>query len=78
MDILQIDDGLRLRRYDGAADFALAWYQDGETVRLTDDSDRLYDRKRLYDMYGWLNRSEERRVGKECRIGCRSRWSPYH
>ena len=23
-------------------------------------------------------RSEERRVGKECRIGCRSRWSPYH
>ena len=22
MDILQIDDGLRLRRYDGAADFA--------------------------------------------------------
>ena len=27
----------------------------------------------------WLQaRSEERRVGKECRIGCRSRWSPYH
>ena len=25
-----------------------------------------------------LLRSEERRVGKECRIGCRSRWSPYH
>ena len=25
-----------------------------------------------------LTRSEERRVGKECRIGCRSRWSPYH
>ena len=25
-----------------------------------------------------LRRSEERRVGKECRIGCRSRWSPYH
>ena len=25
-----------------------------------------------------LMRSEERRVGKECRIGCRSRWSPYH
>src|SRR5210317_1653374 len=23
-------------------------------------------------------RSEERRVGKECRIGCRSRWSPSH
>ena len=25
-----------------------------------------------------FRRSEERRVGKECRIGCRSRWSPYH
>ena len=23
-------------------------------------------------------RSEERRVGKECTIQCRSRWSPYH
>ena len=24
------------------------------------------------------DRSEERRVGKECDIPCRSRWSPYH
>ena len=23
-------------------------------------------------------RSEERRVGKECQVRCRSRWSPYH
>ena len=23
-------------------------------------------------------RSEERRVGKECALLCRSRWSPYH
>ena len=34
-----------------------------ELVRLNDITD---------------GRSEERRVGKECRIGCRSRWSPYH
>jgi cytochrome c553 len=27
---------------------------------------------------GVLTRSEERRVGKECRRLCRSRWSPYH
>ena len=26
----------------------------------------------------WADRSEERRVGKECDIPCRSRWSPYH
>ena len=25
-----------------------------------------------------LIRSEERRVGKECFVPCRSRWSPYH
>src|SRR3546814_3677191 len=25
-----------------------------------------------------LNRSEERRVGKECVSTCRSRWSPFH
>jgi hypothetical protein len=25
-----------------------------------------------------VKRSEERRVGKECRRLCRSRWSPYH
>ena len=25
-----------------------------------------------------VSRSEERRVGKECKSQCRSRWSPYH
>ena len=25
-----------------------------------------------------VQRSEERRVGKECHTTCRSRWSPYH
>src|SRR3546814_9642658 len=27
---------------------------------------------------GYMVRSEERRVGKECVSTCRSRWSPYH
>src|SRR3546814_12105393 len=27
---------------------------------------------------GTVERSEERRVGKECVSTCRSRWSPYH
>src|SRR5881409_3871553 len=26
----------------------------------------------------FARRSEERRVGKECSLTCRSRWSPYH
>src|SRR3546814_16582100 len=29
-------------------------------------------------LYGPLERSEERRVGKECVSTCRSRWSSYH
>ena len=30
------------------------------------------------DEFHGVNRSEERRVGKECLRLCRSRWSPYH
>ena len=32
----------------------------------------------MADTPGALQRSEERRVGKECLTQCRSRWSPYH
>src|SRR3546814_13262157 len=32
---------------------------------------------RAHDLLG-VDRSEERRVGKECVSTCRSRWSPYH
>src|SRR3546814_14922483 len=34
--------------------------------------------RRLQDVINGLQRSEERRVGKECVSTCRSRWSPYH
>jgi hypothetical protein len=33
---------------------------------------------RRYLIFDLTVRSEERRVGKECRRLCRSRWSPYH
>jgi uncharacterized protein YfaS (alpha-2-macroglobulin family) len=36
---------------------------------------QLYEEGRSF---AWYQRSEERRVGKECRRLCRSRWSPYH
>ena len=32
----------------------------------------------VYGIIELIKRSEERRVGKECRLLCRSRWSPYH
>src|SRR3546814_11059320 len=48
---------------------------------------RLPERDRLaglrhvvnaHDLHAALQRSEERRVGKECVSPCRSRWSPLH
>ena len=37
------------------------------------------DQVQLYlDGVRQTKRSEERRVGKECELKCRSRWSPYH
>ena len=40
------------------------------------DGNRLTIGTKRWDMA--MARSEERRVGKECLLGCRSRWSPYH
>src|SRR3546814_1202288 len=36
------------------------------------------DRARRIQLGEAADRSEERRVGKECVSTCRSRWSPYH
>ena len=41
-------------------------------------STRLTPVTTLYLVCRLLLRSEERRVGKECHVVCRSRWSPYH
>ena len=43
------------------------------------DEDSTAD-KAFVEAAGWggPKRSEERRVGKECSLTCRSRWSPYH
>src|SRR3546814_16587772 len=35
-------------------------------------------RPRIAHVFASEDRSEERRVGKECVSTCRSRWSPYH
>ena len=58
-DILEIDEMLRLRRFDGHFAFALPWYQDEETVWLVDGVRRPYDRAQLERMYGYLDRRGE-------------------
>src|SRR3546814_4904436 len=61
---------------------ARAYFLNGERgpVRrrdqITDVGGRIAD-KGICDAIG-KQRSEERRVGKECVSTCRSRWSPYH
>ena len=35
---------------------------------------KIFERENYKNYEGWSDRSEERRVGQECR----SRWSPYH
>ena len=52
---IQIEDTLRLRRYDGTADFALPWYRDEELVYLVDGVKKAYDREYMYDMYTYLD-----------------------
>ena len=58
-EIIQIDDDLRLRKYDGKFEFALQWYQDEETVYLVDGVRKKYTFEDLTNMYEWLNEKGE-------------------
>lgn len=58
-DVLQIDDEIRLRKYDGAYDFAFDWYQDEETVYLVDGVRKPYSAETLKCMYEYLNKQGE-------------------
>ena len=58
-EIIQIDNTLRLRKYDGVHDFALEWYLDEETVYLVDGKRDPYTMERLGGMYRYLNNAGE-------------------
>ena len=57
--VIQIDESLRLRKYDGLHDFALEWYLDEETVYLVDGKRDPYSMERLGGMYRYLNNAGE-------------------
>src|SRR3546814_11336485 len=66
---------------DDEGDPALASHG-GDIVRLAGPTLRWVGYLSTTGVYGdrggaWVDRSEERRVGKECVSTCRSRWSPY-
>ena len=54
-EILPVSDTVRLRRYDGNHEFALAWYQDPDTVYLVDGVHVPYDSEKLGCMYRYLD-----------------------
>lgn len=57
--LIQIDESLRLRKYDGVHDVALEWYLDEETVYLVDGKRDPYTMERLGRMYRYLNNAGE-------------------
>ena len=78
-------DDLKLGLYKVAPNYAYpGWWEGGPQLELHVNS-KAYDAlspeyKAMVEAARALgfNRSEERRVGKECMVQCRSRWSPYH
>lgn len=58
-EILQIDEEIRLRRFDGIYDFAFDWYQDVETVQLVDGVKIPYSQQKLKCMYEYLDKHGE-------------------
>src|SRR5881394_3710555 len=65
--------GLKAARSEGSTgqEFFVAFSPERE-----DPGNQTVARRDIPKVIG--GRSEERRVGKECTIQCRSRWSPYH
>ena len=58
-EIIEIEPGLRLRRFDGVYDFAFEWYQDPELVYLVDGVRRPYSMETLTAMYAYLDKHGE-------------------
>lgn len=57
--VIQIDESLRLRKFDGVYDFALGWYQDEDMVYLVDGQKSTYDMDQLSRMYRYLDKAGE-------------------
>lgn len=58
-EIIQVDNTLRLRKYNGIHDFAFIWYQNPETVYLVDGVLTPYSSETLDRMYSYLDKKGE-------------------
>lgn len=58
-EIIEIENGLRLRKFDGIYDFAKEWYKDTYIVKMVDGDETPYDDKTLKNMYTWQDMNYE-------------------
>src|SRR3546814_3854105 len=75
-DLQLVSGQVKARRVAAWAEFARA-HPDGYLYCFRGGLRSQISQAWLKDEAG-IERSEERRVGKECVSTCRSRWSPYH
>ncbi len=58
-ELIQVDESIRLRKYDGIHDFALEWYQDTDMIWMIDGARTPYDAEKLGRMYRYLDNQGE-------------------
>ena len=58
-EMIQVNDHIRLKKFDGKYDFSWKWYQDEELVYLVDGGYAPYDQTRLKRMYEYLDEHGE-------------------
>lgn len=58
-DYIEVDEMIRLRKFDGHYEFAHKWYQDPEIVWLVDGDKKLYTDELMDKMYHYLNETGE-------------------
>ena len=58
-EIIDVNEAIRLRKYDGMHGFAFEWYQDTETVYLVDGVREPYSHETLDAMYHYLDQRGE-------------------
>ena len=73
-----IDNSMWIETYHNPVKFLRQVKRKALNAAVLRAIERLVDAAHPLLLHGHRVRSEERRVGKECFVPCRSRWSPYH
>ena len=77
-DVITCTAGGTCRGTQGPDELTGTAVDDNIVAKKGDDSVAALEGNDVVNSGRGDDRSEERRVGKECFVPCRSRWSPYH